>query len=74
MRPHPLVNGETMVKFAKTSVVLLLLLVVALLALIGCKPTEPVQMLTRAEAVPETAVKMTPEMDVYPPVLHAYRK
>jgi hypothetical protein len=51
-----------------------LLLVVALLALIGCKTTEPVQMLTRAEAVPETAVKMTPEMDVYPPVLHAYRK
>jgi hypothetical protein len=60
-----------MVKFAKTSVVLPLLLVVALLALIGCKPTEPVQMLTRAEAVPETAVKMTPEMDVYPPVLHS---
>ncbi len=58
-----------MTRFARTSLVLLL--AILLLALSGCQPAEPVKTLTRAEAIPATAVKVTPETDVYPPVLHA---
>lgn len=58
-----------MMRFAKTSLVLLL--VVLMVALSGCSQSQPVQIKTRAEAIPATAVKMTPEADVYPPVLHS---
>ena len=39
---------------------------------IGCKqPDEPTPQKTREESIPENAVKMTPETDRYPPVLHS---
>lgn len=42
-----------------------------LLILSSCAQPGPVQTKTRAETIPATAVKMTPETDVYPPVLHS---
>ena len=38
----------------------------------GCKQSdEPSPQKTREESIPENAVKMTPETDKYPPVLHS---
>jgi hypothetical protein len=58
-----------MMRFAKTSLVLLL--IVLPFAIISCSQSQPVQIKTRAEAIPSSAVKMTPETDVFPPVLHS---
>jgi hypothetical protein len=55
----------------KTNARLLLCLVVMLLALNSCTQSQPVQTKTRAETIPATAVKMTPETDAFPPVLHS---
>ncbi len=54
---------------AQKSIVLLLAVMSLLLS--ACNQDEPVQTLTRAEAIPATAVKITPDMDIYPPVLHS---
>jgi hypothetical protein len=39
----------------------------------GCSedPSEPVVARTRAESIPDDAIKMTPALDAHPPVLHA---
>lgn len=60
-----------MFKLAKTGVALYLFLMILLVALGGCSQPEPLQLRTRAEAIPATAVKMMPEADVYLPVLHS---
>ena len=50
---------------------LFLCLVLLVVALSSCNQSQPVQTLSRAEAIPATAVKVTPDMDVYLPVLHS---
>lgn len=55
----------------KTCARLLLLFPVVFAVVAGCNQTgEPQQPVTRAEAIPDNAVKMTPQADLSPPVLH----
>lgn len=46
-----------------------LFLVLVLLVAAGCE--EPLTLVPREEAIPADAVKMTPETDTWPPILHA---
>lgn len=51
---------------------LLLCLMLAIIVASGCgEPKEPEQTLTREETIPAGAVKMLPETDSYPPILHS---
>lgn len=52
----------------------LLIIVTLLLFAGGCteeEPYQPPQVVYRQDAIPADAVKQTPEMDVFPPILHA---
>ena len=44
-------------------------LILLILLLISC--SEPIKIKTRQEAIPADAIKMTPEMDKFPPILHS---
>jgi hypothetical protein len=51
---------------------LLLCLMLGIIVASGCgEPNEPEQTLTREETIPDDAIKMLPELDSYPPVLHS---
>ncbi len=45
-----------------------------LFLLSSCEPVQDeIQLLTREEAIPANAIKMTPETDDYPPILHSVK-
>ncbi len=51
---------------------LLLCLMLGIIVASGCgEPNEPEQTLTREETIPDEAIKMLPETDSYPPILHS---
>ena len=43
-----------------------------LFAVLACQtPPEPIPQISRAESIPTDVTKITPEMDLYPPILHS---
>jgi len=43
-----------------------------LFAVLACQtPPEPTPQISRAESIPTDVTKITPEMDLYPPILHS---
>jgi len=50
------------------AIIILFILSVSMLLIVGCgKQAEPIKIISRAEAIPSDAVKVTPDADVSPP-------
>jgi WD40-like Beta Propeller Repeat len=62
-----------MMRLTRTGVTLSACLIVAAVFISACNQSQPVQIKTRAETIPATTVKMAPETDAFPPVLHSDR-
>ncbi len=62
---------RTIFLIAVVGAIAIALLLIGLILSIGFVPeSDPYPDTTRSEAIPEGAVKMTPQSDIYPPVLH----
>ncbi len=53
------------------ALVVIVTVIIVLAAISAMQPQEPEETPTRGEAIPSDAVKMTPETDLMPPVLHS---
>jgi hypothetical protein len=55
----------------KQNNLLILLLIIITAVICSCAPAPDIRQVSRTEAIPANAVKITPDMDILPPILHS---